>query len=46
MLCFRGRGGGKEWINKVHYDLRENIEFEKTSLMALTRREYHVIYDG
>ena len=26
---FRGGGG----LNKVHYDWRENIEFEKTSLL-------------
>ena len=33
------RGG-----NKVHYDLRENGEFEQFSpLKVLTRREYHVI---
>ena len=33
--------------NKVHYDLRENGEFEKVSpLKVLTRREYHVIYNG
>ena len=30
---FRGGGGGGGGVNKVHYDWRENIEFEKTSLL-------------
>ena len=32
MLMQNLEGGGGE-LNKVHYDWRENIEFEKTSLL-------------